>query len=155
MQDVTPKYLFLDVDGVLNTWCSRSNFGIDQIDDGGVALLAAIVKATGCQIVLSSTWRILKENRGLVREALRTYGLNFIDCTPRSWQGSNRGLEISKWLDEKSGGGMVAILDDDPLAEINREGVRFFRTYDAVGITPEIANEIISYFNLTNAKAGV
>ena len=52
------KVIFLDIDGVLNEEKSRSRCcGYKGIDDKKVENLATIVKATGVEIVLISTWK--------------------------------------------------------------------------------------------------
>ena len=52
------KIIFLDIDGVLNCECSRSRcVGYRGIDDKKVETLAKIVKVTGAEIVLISTWK--------------------------------------------------------------------------------------------------
>ena len=52
------KYIFLDIDGVLN--CNNTTddcFGMTGIEDRLVQKLSTIVKVTGAEIVLTSTWR--------------------------------------------------------------------------------------------------
>ena len=51
------KILFLDIDGVLNTDGFRDFFGPNRVDPFLVENLASIVFRTGCNIVISSTWR--------------------------------------------------------------------------------------------------
>ena len=52
------KVIFLDIDGVLNCEGSRSRcVGYRGIDDKKAENLAKIVKATGAEIVLTSTWK--------------------------------------------------------------------------------------------------
>ena len=52
------KVIFLDIDGVLNEEKSQSRCcGYRGIDDKKVENLASIVKATGAEIVLISTWK--------------------------------------------------------------------------------------------------
>ena len=52
------KVIFLDIDGVLNEEKSRSRCcGYKGIDDNKAKNLASIVKATGAEIVLISTWK--------------------------------------------------------------------------------------------------
>ena len=49
------KVLFLDVDGVLNTYDTITR--ADTVDKEIILRLAKIIDATNCKIVLSSTWR--------------------------------------------------------------------------------------------------
>ena len=71
--------LFLDVDGVLNR-CGKSNQGLetDKCD-----LLAILCRATGCKVVVSSTWRRyphLMEDRLL--PMFRARGIECVGQTP-------------------------------------------------------------------------
>lgn len=59
--NTTPdKYIFLDIDGVLNSQKTRVN-DPKNIDRTLTKNLSVIVKATKAKIVLSSTWRLEKE----------------------------------------------------------------------------------------------
>ena len=52
------KYLFLDIDGVLNTPTSKERCGqYVGIDSAKVLLLKYIVEETGALIILTSTWK--------------------------------------------------------------------------------------------------
>ena len=61
------KYLFLDLDGVLNTWQYSNHLiknGLTEFDENGslfdpvaVDILRYIIDYTHANIVLSSTWR--------------------------------------------------------------------------------------------------
>ncbi len=143
------KIIFLDVDGVLNTPKLIGRFGFDFIDDILVALVARIVRETGAEIVLSSTWRIEEKNRNLVVQALARRGLEIFDCTPiieRSggWVEGNwvrRHEEIGAWISENRVE-RFAIIDDMEDARI--EG-SFFQTDEDVGLTVEIAERVIEH----------
>jgi hypothetical protein len=91
------KVLFLDIDGVLNSYDnrdvlgnlwninkenkSRDQFGV-LFDERCVRWLKYIIEETGCKIVISSTWR----SRGLKTMQLmwemRDLPGEVIDCTP-------------------------------------------------------------------------
>ncbi len=55
------RILFLDLDGVLNAHRRHAN-GYCGMDAPKLELLAGIVRATGCRIVLASAWRYLVLN---------------------------------------------------------------------------------------------
>jgi len=148
------RVLFLDIDGVLNTPKMLGRFGIDFIDNILVALVARIVRETDCKIVLSSTWRIDKQDFMLATRELAEQGLTIYDCTPvitRSggWESSGsvrRHEEIQSWIDQNPVT-RFAILDDDADACI--EG-SFFRTDENRGLTVQIAEQIIQHLLDTN-----
>ena len=50
------KYIFLDIDGVLNTKASWSTKPYD-LDTNSISVLGDICKKTGAIIVLTSTWK--------------------------------------------------------------------------------------------------
>ena len=85
------KIVFLDIDGVLNCEGSRSRcVGYRGIDDKKVENLAKIVKATGAEIVLTSTWKedwrkTDKAHQGMMAnyldKKLKKQGLNALDKT--------------------------------------------------------------------------
>lgn len=85
------KVVFLDIDGVLNCEGSRSRcVGYRGIDDKKVENLAKIVKATGAEIVLISTWKddwrkTDKAHQGMMAnyldKKLKKQGLTALDKT--------------------------------------------------------------------------
>lgn len=87
------KLIFLDIDGVLN---GRGQFHIvTELE----ALLVPLVRGLGCDIVLSSMWRLTRESRRQVRAALLATGLpRPISYTPRMNAGHARAAEILAWL---------------------------------------------------------
>lgn len=106
------KIIFLDIDGVLNSVMYENSdlFKEDNpdtlIDMSRVKLLADIVKETGAEIVLSSTWRVdWDENPDLcgadgeyINQCLAKYGLTIADKTPLLDISGDRYFEILSWL---------------------------------------------------------
>lgn len=140
---MTRRVIFLDVDGVLNhadafgRW--KSLFGSDVLDPECVARLVALAKATGGEVVLSSTWRLIDDARVLIRAVLWTHGVLVLECTPDlfSLNGGNntstRADEIRAWLSRNPDVERFAILDDDPSASI--DGHTVLTDFDAGGLT--------------------
>jgi hypothetical protein len=143
------KVIFLDVDGVLNNWEGLSQYGIHYIDSDKVSLLKSIVYATDAKIVLSSTWRIRKEDFDMVKAVLLSQGMEIYDVTPQTFS-AHRGREIGLWLEEKAvlPVDKYAILDDDILASVSREH-SYFQTDMIEGLNPEIAENVIHHLNST------
>ena len=105
------KIIFLDVDGVLNSEEYFNSLSEEQkhgyeydIDIEKVKLLKEIVDKSGAEIVLSSTWRMLRETEDSpalpmfihLENVLAEYGMNIIDYTPVI--GCDRPLEIRKYI---------------------------------------------------------
>lgn len=136
------KVIFLDVDGVLNNFSLISRYGFDYIDESHVILLAQVVKSTGAEIVLSSSWRHQEKDLSLVKDALKRANLEIKGCTP--WlNGRARIYEIKQWLAEHPEVTKFAILDDDEDAGFETEG--FFQTDPEIGFTGKIAENIVLY----------
>jgi hypothetical protein len=95
---VTYKLVFLDIDGVLNNYWSAG-----QLSCPLVSALAAMLRATGAAVVLSSMWRLKPKHRRQVTAAFLVHGVPlFISCTPRlqcaqGWRYA-RVQEILAWL---------------------------------------------------------
>ena len=113
------KVLFLDIDGVLNSFRSAHAFGefphgfddsnYAKFDHVAVALIRRLCKDSGAKIVLSSSWRVIHrfEEVGLKLD------LPIIDRTPSlNNRGRIRGDEIKYWLDFNKCS-CYAIVDDD------------------------------------------
>jgi hypothetical protein len=148
------KVLFLDIDGVCNSraylYRMRATKGGKyrmwlDIDPQAAQLVKRIIKETNCAVVLSSTWRLYPE----ARETVRKHVCRFIDCTKDMQAGSKRGvvergLEVQDWLERHPAVTQYAILDDDS------DFLPFqwhFKTSFNEGITPEIAEAVISHLN--------
>lgn len=137
------KILFLDIDGVVNCKHTKQHYqGFIGIDPVKAALVKHIVEATGCEIVLSSTWRIKPADRNEVR---RRVG-EFYDVTPDTGA-IIRGTEIQQWLDTHPEVTQYAILDDDE-DMLPEQDAYFIRTSWDIGLTEELAEQVIAI--LTN-----
>lgn len=117
------RVLFLDVDGVLNHAGLRERWLETHrvIDEECVARLKRIVDATGCEIVLSSTWRLHHDGRADVAFALKPYRLRLYDWTPDLRATVERWKEIRAWLDRPQNRDVTAfvILDDEQDADVD------------------------------------
>ena len=138
------KVVFCDVDGVLNNarTRARSPSGYTGVSDVLIRNLRRIVSETGASIVLSSDWRLVRDDpvhgkdyRYLVRR-LRFIGcLRIADHTPDiSWR--VRGHEIRQYLSEHPQVTEFAVLDDLP-----------FHDFMTCGLLQNLV--------LTNPKAGL
>jgi len=145
------KVLFLDIDGVVNcVTTAQRHRGMIGIDPYMALLVDRIIQATGCEVVLSSTWRLFEESRKEVKKQV----CDFIDVTPhlplREFGGScdaescERGMEVAAWLKDHPEVTQYAILDD------NSDFMGYqplFKTSWSTGLTQEIANEVIAHLN--------
>lgn len=138
------KVLFLDVDGVLNTDKTRRDNGLEFIDPIRVNLVNDIVDRTGCEVVLSSSWRVFFKQEKL-HKMFKEAGLKkpLHDFTPVARAPDGRGDEIMRWLEDQ-GEVTFAIVDDDvfDITPIFSEDV-VVQTNDDDGLTPEHAENLI------------
>lgn len=147
------KVIFLDIDGVITTPEEPSAWRTP--DPRCLPQLFRIVEETGAQIVLSSTWRL----HHTTREKVESWGIKFIDCTPRchliendSRQWTTRGQEIQEWMDSWNSFSTekiesFVILDDD--SDMSHLKPFLVQTKWDGGLTKEKADEAINILNGT------
>lgn len=151
------KVLFLDIDGVVN---KRENFnpannpGPYPVDAYCAFLVGRIQLQTGCEVVLSSSWRHHPDGVKHVSERI----VKLLDKTPdsahwdgiirhargRDWPHELRGDEVNAWLEKHPEVTRYAILDDDSDFYDDQP---LFRTTFEEGLTDEIAEKVIEYLN--------
>ncbi len=145
------KIIFLDVDGVL------SSFGLRGLCGTRLDLFADIVKRTGAEVVLSSTWRHprCRDQRMRLQQELGKREVEFFGMTPildkpagtvGLLHAVTRGKEIGAWLDAAQHRHEISayvILDDDPSDEMGRLHHALVKCDGYQGLTPEIASEVI------------
>lgn len=135
------RVLFLDIDGVCNSERyakERAKGGMLDIDPVAAARVNRIIDATGCAVVLSSTWRLSED----LREQVRKNVCEFIDVTA-DYPGKKRGIEVQVWLNQHPAVRQYAILDDD---DDFLPGQHLFDTTFAEGLTDDIADQVIKHF---------
>lgn len=150
------KVLFLDIDGVCNSatyaearFKKTGKGGLLGIDPVPAELVRRIVKETGCEIVLSSTWRLYPNARDQVRRDV----CGFIDCTRNLQAGEQngrveRGVEVKDWLERHPEVTAHAIVDDDSDFLPDQW---LFQTTFKTGLIEEIAQNIIDHLNAPSA----
>lgn len=130
------KIIFLDIDGVLNCqdtfienyqervllnkYLDKSvennvKISMCDIDYEKVMLVKYICDATGAKIVVTSSWRLLK-NYIFIEEKLIQMGLSIIDVTDYIY--NNRGDEIRDYLNNHKVDRFI-ILDDEVFPDFN------------------------------------
>lgn len=156
------NYLFLDIDGVLNTG-RYSNYleenGLSETDADGylfdteaVKNLQYIIEETDAKIIITSTWRLdgdmqaIWHNRNLAGEV--------IGVTPtiqkekaigkiKIWYG-HRGMEVEEWLSANANAPYkYAILDDED-DYLPSQSDHLVLTDPMTGITKEVVDKVIS-----------
>lgn len=149
------KVIFLDIDGVL------SSFGLRGLCGTRLDLFADIVKRTGAEVVLSSTWRHphCREQRMRLQQELGKRDVELFGMTPIldkpvgsfGLVGSvTRGTEIGAWLAAAKRRHEISafvILDDDPSNEMGELHHALVKCDGYQGLTPDIAAEVVRRLN--------
>jgi hypothetical protein len=115
------KFIFLDIDGVLNKGLIKSNSPASDIislkygwmNKSLVSNLNKLTRATGAKIVISSSWRLDTFKETL--KALEGFGIvaEIVDQTPDLGNSASRGDEIKSWLEKnKQSVDKYIIIDD-------------------------------------------
>lgn len=125
----TNKFIFLDLDGVLNSnlyYCEKHHneryaeamaqypaelaLGVSMIDPVAVDNLNKILDATDAKIVVSSSWR----HDPYLPDIFKAVGIkaSIFDVTPYT-KSRIRGEEVQAWLDKQTEPYTYVILDDD------------------------------------------
>lgn len=140
------KVLFLDIDGVVNCATTAQRWGsFIGIDPLMSFTVGKIQLDTGCEIVLSSSWRHTPDG---IKEVEKLF--NLYSMTPGSKTGF-RGDEINMWLKDHPEVTRYAILDDN---SDFYPAQMLFKTSWSTGITDEIAKQVTDYLNLPEVKSG-
>jgi len=75
ISEASVKVLFLDIDGVVNNKrTEKKSLRLMAIDPAMAALVQRIVQNTGCEIVLSSSWRLFQLGRDEVESKVCKFG---------------------------------------------------------------------------------
>lgn len=142
------KYLFLDVDGVLNSdewyheeWNKDHVYPQGDFDPKCVDIINDIVSKTDCKVIVSSSWRTDSNLQSVFDKA----GLKFQIYSTTPFR-DHRGKEIQEWLNSQTEPYVYAILDDDR-EMLSCQNKFLVRTNGNVGITNEDANRVINILN--------
>jgi hypothetical protein len=137
------KVIFLDIDGVL------SSFGLRGLCGTRLDMFADIVKQTGAEVVLASTWRHphCRDQRMRLQQELGKREVEFFGMTPIL--GTTRGEEIKRWISSASRRHQIdfVILDDDPNDEMGELKPHLVKCDGYQGLTPDIAAEVVHRLN--------
>ena len=144
------KFIFLDVDGVLNTKYTRESIGLHRgIEDELLDRLSVIVFSFKPvpRIVLTSSWKNawdehppsidkLAPHAQYLFERLRSRGLNITGRTEEKDE-NNRGQGIQAWLRKVGGSDGWVVLDDCVFPDYEERGIipHLVKTNEHFGLT--------------------
>lgn len=158
MGSTMKKFIFLDIDGVLNSTRSAIALGgygffpgrnrmqgatdwvkEAKLDPIAVLLLERLVRNTDAAVVISSTWRIgsnVEEFQGLFKAYVPDNVFNIIGMTPTTNR-CHRGEEIDLWLTENSQPSDTYVILDDDSDMLPEQRPFFVQTDYQIGLTHE------------------
>lgn len=163
------KYIFLDIDGVLNSniyMSSKEYFdecrslGIIpegnnvmmnahhlHINPSAMKLLNVLVERSEAKVILSSTWRLkysLAEMNIMFQKRGATFEITGATPAKMSWR--PRGMDVAEYLSSLKKDGEVpeafVILDD--IDEFSRLKAHFVQTSDDTGLTQENVDQALN-----------
>ena len=146
------KILFFDIDGVLNDHKWNDVAKSCSIKKECVEEFNRIIHETDCKLVISSAWRYMIIGASMTLKGfeymLRTHGctqkMDILDMTPSDEDITHRADQIRAWIDNHSDIDRWVAVDDLKLDL----GDNFVQTDEKVGLTAELADEIIRKLNV-------
>lgn len=144
------KFIFLDIDGVMNSWFSEVSDKHESLafDPKAVENLKYILDKTDAKIVVSSTWRIGETVETLKNRIFSHYGLDsYVVGTTPIYNETPRGIEISDFLatlHKLAIEGIVILDDDSDMEDLKEYHVKVNRKY---GLSREDAEKAIDILN--------
>ena len=147
------KIIFLDFDGVINSFGGDWQGGFEELDRKCIENLNILIeRVSDIKIVISSTWRILRSLDKL-KSIMAKWGFKYpelvIDKTPRL-AGEERGREIFGWFtrNNKFPNPIIdnfIILDDD--SDMEPFMNHLIQTDTDKGLTIEDVNKAVQFLN--------
>jgi hypothetical protein len=150
--------IFLDIDGVLNTWrfqdyqvkyheCDSwdAQFNFDPIC---MKNLKELIDKTDSYIVISSTWRNTNNGMNDINNNFKLYGMDknrIISITP-NYPDKSRGYEIEQWLEQFENKDINYIIIDDENVDILTD--RLVLCNDYYGLTKNELEKALNLFNI-------
>ena len=142
------KVLFLDIDGVVCLHKDKDWDNEEEIFDAACCRkLQEIVSATGCKLVLSSSWRLFPESIRSMFRQFKPFGItreNFLGRTPLRGE---RGDEIMAYLKKRPQIETIVALDDERFYSRAFPQDRLILTKPESGITENVKNACIRKLN--------
>lgn len=150
------KYLFLDIDGVLNNLDTfklylKNELESDLDEENLINLKAITDKIDNLHIILSSSWRLYESDKERLKETMIKYGIPvFEDITPylTRQEGHKRYDEILQWMKKHHVyKNQIVILDD--IMDMGPLQNRLVLTdYASGGLTKEHVQQVFNKFHI-------
>lgn len=157
------RYIFLDIDGVLNS-DSTAEYSPDRfigVSDENIIVLKQILDITGAKIILSSTWRFDWEinydkcapDGKYLTDRLREFGIEINDKILGE-DSPYRGGEINSYVKQHNLKNWI-VIDDEYFLDFHKynieeegENAYLLRTNYKYGLQPSDIEKVKNLFNL-------
>lgn len=118
-------------------------------DQKAVANLAAILSATGAEIVISSSWKFL--GLAALRRIWDSRKLpgHILDVTPDN---ESKGMEVADWLSQHGGQASNYAIIDDENDMLPEQQTHFVQTNPQFGISKKNVEELLCYGRLKTSQ---
>lgn len=158
------RYIFLDVDGVLNSDSTTEYTpnGFVGVSNENIEVLKKILNVSGAKIILTSTWRLdwernyencATDGKYLV-DRLKEFGIEITDKIPGEERLAYRGEEIDTYVKQHNLKNWI-VIDDEYFFDFNMyqiysegENPRLLMTDYRYGLQPSDIVKVKSLFNL-------
>ena len=142
------KVLFLDIDGVVCLHKDKDWDNEEEIFDAACCRkLQEIVSATGCKLVLSSSWRLFPESIRSMFRQFKPFGITWEIFLGRTPLRGERGDEIMAYLKKRPQIETFVALDDERFYSRAFPQDRLILTKPESGITENVKNACIRKLN--------
>ena len=142
------KTLFFDIDGVVCLHKENANWSEEELFDADCCRrLKEILLATGCKLVLSSSWRLFPDSVRQMFRQFKPFGITKGDFLGRTPLLDERGEEILTYLRRHPYITEYIALDDEPFYGSTFPRERLILTEAESGITEEIREKCIKKLN--------
>ena len=142
------KVLFLDIDGVICLHNNKDWGSEEEIFDADCCRrLKEIVGATGCKLVLSSSWRLFPESVRSMFRQFKPFGITREDFLGRTPLRGERGDEVVAYVRKRPQIETFIAVDDEPFYSRVFPKDRLILTRPESGITEKIKEECIKKLN--------
>jgi hypothetical protein len=168
IQDKSHLILFIDIDGVLNSFESKTSYHYkdnynngNNLDKECLKQLFRIIKETGCQVIISSNWRRHTHNnkcRFMSNDSIYYSPLPRLltiierklgytpELLPQYSGDRTKGNDIRSFMKENNLSKYDCLAIDDCVDDEDFRGFKYLETSIKTGLTEEIADKAIDFF---------
>lgn len=152
------KIIFLDVDGVIATQQQIASYakthdghcgpGECQIDLSCVNVLNRIVEELDALVVVSSAWRLMKDDMYALMKVMSTACIPIVGMTPAMHSVNGRQADISEYMCANNINFNNILVIDDSEADLQMFQTRLLKTNSHYGLQLEDVDRALAIFKM-------